>query len=301
MTTTNSCLVTGASGKLGRRVVDLLLERKRVGVVAGTRDPSKCGDLARRGAIVRRVDFDDPGTLREALAGVDRVLLISTDSLEPGQRGRQHTRAIEVLAKAGVDHVVYTSLARAEPDSPVLLAADHVVTEAALAESGLGYTILRNNMYTDVLLMSLPKAVTTGKLFAAAGDGGAAYVTREDCARAAAAALSAGFDGKRTLEITGPSIVTHAQLASLASQLSGKPVEYVAMDPEALVHGMTQAGLPEAVARLFASFDVGMARGFFGPATAAFRELTGAEPTSVADFLRANREALMAGAMGQPS
>lgn len=301
MTTTNSCLVTGASGKLGRRVVDLLLETKRVGVVAGTRDPSKCGDLATRGAIVRRVDFDDPGTLREALAGVNRVLLISTDSLEPGQRGRQHTRAIEVLAKAGVDHVVYTSLARAERESPVLLAGDHVVTEAALAESGLGYTSLRNNMYTDVLLMSLPKAVATGKLFAAAGDGGAAYVTREDCARAASAALSAAFDGKRTLEITGPAVVTHAQLATLASELSGRPVEYVAMEPEALVQGMMQAGLPEAAAKLFASFDVGMARGFFGPATSAFRELTGAEPMSVADFLRANRAALVADASARPS
>ncbi len=299
MSATNSLLVTGAAGQLGRRVVELLLESKAGRVIAGTRNPDKCDDLAKRGAVVRRVDFDQPETLREAVAGVSRVLLISTDSLEPGQRGRQHIRAIEALAKSSVEHVVYTSLARAESDSPVLLAKDHVVTEEALARSGLGYTILRNNMYTEVLLMSLPKAVTMGKLFAAAGDGGAAYVTREDCARAAAAALSAAFTGKRTLEITGPSVVTHAELATLASELSGLHVEYVPMEPEALVQAMTQAGLPDGMAKLFASFDVGMARGFFGPVTSAFRDLTGEVPVSVADFLKANRQALAAAVDGK--
>lgn len=298
MSTTQSLLVTGAAGQLGRRVVELLLEADVGRVVAGTRDPGKCDDLSKRGAVVRRVDFDEPATLGDALAGVDRVLLISTDSLEPGQRGRQHRRAIEVLAKARTKHVVYTSLARAEPGSPVLLAGDHIVTEQALAESGLGHTILRNNMYTEVLLMSLPKAVATGKLFAAAGAGGAAYVTREDCARAAVAALSATFEGKRTLEITGPAVVTHAELAGIASQLSGTKVEYVAMEPDALVGAMVQAGLPEPVAKLFASFDTGMARGFFGPATTAFRELTGREPASVADFLAAHRQALLGAAKG---
>lgn len=298
MSTTQSLLVTGAAGQLGRRAVEILLEANAGRVVAGTRDPGKCDDLAKRGAIVRRVDFDEPGTLSDATAGVDRVLLISTDSLEPGQRGRQHRRAIEVLAKARTKHVVYTSLARAEAGSPVLLAGDHIVTEQALAESGLGHTILRNNMYAEVLLMSLPKAVATGRLFAAAGAGGAAYVTREDCARAAVAALSAAFEGKRTLEITGPAVVTHTELASLASQLSGTRVEYVAMEPDALVGAMVQGGLPEAVAKLFASFDAGMARGFFGPATAAFRELTGREPASVADFLTAHRQALLGGAKG---
>lgn len=297
MSVTNSLLVTGAAGQLGRRVVELLLESRSRRVIAGTRNPDKCDDLAKRGAIVRKVDFDEPQTLNDAIAGVDRVLLISTDSLEPGKRGEQHKRAIDVLAKAGVEHVVYTSLARAERDSPVLLAKDHVVTEEALARSGLAYTILRNNMYTEVLLMSLPKAVAMGKLFAAAGTGGAAYVTREDCARAAAAALSADFEGKRTIELTGPAVVTHADLAKLASELSDTHVDYVPMEPDAMTGAMvTQAGMPEGLAKLFVSFDVGMARGFFGPATTTFRELTGREPTSVAAFLSAHRDALVAAA-----
>lgn len=298
MSATNSLLVTGAAGQLGRRVVELLLESKAGRVIAGTRNPDKCDDLAKRGAIVRKVDFDEPQTLSDAIAGVDRVLLISTDSLEPGKRGEQHKRAIGVLAKAGVKHVVYTSLARAEEGSPVLLAGDHIATERALAESGIGHTILRNNLYTDLLMMSLPKAVAMGKLFAAGGTGGAAYVTREDCARAAAAALQAAFEGKRTMELTGPAVVTYADLAKLASELSGgKHVDYVPMEPDAMAGAMmTQGGMPEAVAKLWVSFDVGMARGFFGPASTAFRELTGKEPTSVATFLSAHRDALVAAA-----
>lgn len=298
MSATNSLLVTGAAGQLGRRVVELLLESKAGRVIAGTRNPDKCDDLAKRGAIVRKVDFDEPQTLSDAIAGVDRVLLISTDSLEPGKRGEQHKRAIGVLAKAGVKHVVYTSLARAEEGSPVLLAGDHIATERAIAESGIGHTILRNNLYTDLLMMSLPKAVAMGKLFAAGGTGGAAYVTREDCARAAAAALQAAFEGKRTMELTGPAVVTYADLAKLASELSGgKHVDYVPMEPDAMAGAMmTQGGMPEAVAKLWVSFDVGMARGFFGPASTAFRELTGKEPTSVATFLSAHRDALVAAA-----
>ncbi len=299
MTAAKSVLVTGAAGQLGGRAVELLLESKARRVIAGTRNPERCEDLARRGAIVRKVDFDAPQTLDDALAGVNRVLLISTDSMELGRRGEQHRRAIAALANAGVEHVVYTSLARAEEGSPVLLAGDHVATEKSLLESGLGHTILRNNLYTDLLMMSLPKAVAMGKLFAAAGKGGAAYVTREDCARAAAAALSSAFEGKRTLELTGPSVVTYAQLAKLAGELSGKHVDYVAMEPDALAAAMvTQGGMPEAVAKLWVSFDVGMARGFFGPTSPAFRELTGKTPTSVAQFLSMRQRALVAAAKG---
>lgn len=296
MSATKSLLVTGAAGQLGRRVVEILLESGARSVIAGTRNPATCGDLAKRGAIVRRVDFDEPQTVSDALAGVGRVLLVSTDSMELGRRAEQHIRAIEVLAKSSIEHIVYTSLAHPEKESPVLLAKDHLLTESALANSGLGHTILRNNLYADLLTMSLPKAVTMGKLFAAAGSGGAAYVTRDDCARAAAAALSAAFVGKRTLEITGPAVVTYADLARLSSELSGKHVDYVPLEPDALIGAMTQAGMPEAVAKLVVSFDLGMARGFFGPASPAVRDLTGREPTSVAEFLAAHRTALAAAA-----
>ncbi len=286
-------LVTGASGHLGRRVVELLLERGAGPVIATTRHPEKLSDLAARGVDVREADFDRPETLATAFEGANRLLLISTDAVgQPGRRFQQHKRAIEAAVRAGVRHIVYTSLFGVAPDSPITIADDHLQTEQALEASGIGFTALRNNLYTDLLLMSLPQAVASGKLYAAAGDGGAAYVTREDCAHAAAAALASDFEGTRRLGITGPSVVTYQELAALASELSGRPVAYVPVDVERYVAGAVAAGLPEPVARLMASFDVAMQRGLLGPATEDFRELTGRDPMSVRAFLETHRAAL---------
>lgn len=288
-------LVTGASGNLGRRVVELLLEAGRGSIVAGTRSPEKLADLSDGRVEIRRVDFDDTvDALAKALAGVERLLLISTDTVgQPGRRFEQHKKAIDAAVRAGVQHIVYTSLAHPVADSPVLIADDHRQTEDALEASGIGYTSLRNNLYTDLLLMSLPPAVASGRIFAAAGDGGAAYVTREDCARAAASALMSDFAGIRALEITGPSDVTYAQLADMAAELTGRRVEYVPVDEEQLASGMVQAGVPGPLAQLMASFDTGMRQGLFGPATKAVEELTGRAPTSVREFLEAHRTVLV--------
>ncbi|MEO5728244.1 MAG: NAD(P)H-binding protein, partial [Byssovorax sp.] len=141
-------LVTGASGQLGRRVVELLLEAKAGTVVAATRDPAKLADLAARGVLVRKADFDDEGSLAEAFAGVDRLLLISTDSLvRPGHRLAQHQAAVRAAVSAGVGHIVYTSFTNPGVESPITVAPDHRLTEEAIAATKLGFTILRNNLY----------------------------------------------------------------------------------------------------------------------------------------------------------
>jgi len=291
----STLLITGASGKLGRRVVELLVESGVKSIIALTRSPDRIAYLARRGVEVRVADFDwPPDELARAFAGAARLFLISTDAMDrPGHRYEQHRRAIEAARRAGVQHIVYTSLTHPVKDSPVLIAEDHIRTEEELEASGLGYTALRNNLYTDLLLMSLPVAIASGRIFAAAGEGGAAYVTREDCAQAAAAALRADFEGKRHLEITGPEVVTYRDLASIASLLSGKSIAYVPVSEEELVSDMVKGGHPEPVARLLASFDTGMKAGLFGPATDAVEELTGKKPVSVRAFLEANRGALI--------
>ncbi len=289
-------LVTGASGHLAQRVVELLLEARAGQVITTTRHPEKLEHFAADGVEIRPVDFDDdPDAITEAFAGAERMLLVSTDALDrPGRRFEQHQRAINAAVRAGLRHIVYTSLTHPEPGSPVLIATDHHQTEAALEASGLGFTVLRNNLYTDLLLMSLPRAVASGHLVAAAGTGGAAYVTREDCAQAAAAALESDFAGQRKLDVTGPEVVTYADLAKLTSQLTGRPVSYVAVDPEALRTRAVEGGMPRPVADLWVSFDVGMAQGLFAPASGSVADLTGHEPTSVREFLNLRRAALMA-------
>lgn len=186
-----------------------------------------------------------------------------------------------------VKHIVYTSATSAKPNPQPSIAADHYATEQALAASSLGWTILRNNLHTEFLLRLLPNALATGQLVAAAGDGGVGYVTREDCARAAAAALSSSGSGRVAFDITGPAVVTHADLAKIASAISDRPVSYVKVGPGDLRKRLTAAGLPLFQVERLVSFDVGIAEGTLGIATNAVAELTGQAPTRVAEFLSA--------------
>lgn len=282
-------LVTGASGQLGRRVVEILLDAEAGPVVAATRSPEKLAALADRGAEIRRADFDDPSSLDEAFDGADRLLLVSTDRV--GHRLPQHRAAIRAAVRAGVKHIVYTSLPNPEKwGTPFAL--EHAKTEEMLEASGLGWTVLRNNLYTDDLVPKLSNAIPSGQLAAAAGDGGAPYVTREDCAGAAAAALaSSDFDG-RTIDVTGPAIVTHAELAKIASDISRARVTYVRTSPEELRKGFVAQGLSKDEADVLVTIDVAIAHGWLGTVTNAVEELTGHPPASVAELLAEHSDVL---------
>lgn len=289
-TTSKTLAVTGASGHLGRRVIELLLESKAGRVVGITRHPEKLADLATRGVDVRKADFDDAEALASAFAGVDRALIISTDALD--RRAQQQKTAVECAERAGVGHVVYTSIVRAESGLPPAIAPSHYSTEQALAKSGMSWTVLRNSLYTDLFLQSLPYAVSTGQLVAATGDGGAGYVTREDCARAAAAALASSDNSRKTLDITGPAVVTGSELARIASEVTGKPVTFVPISVARQRDGLLAAGMPPFVADLLASFDDAVARNTISIASTALADLTGRPAQSVKDFLTANRALL---------
>lgn len=285
-------LVTGASGKLGQRVLELLLEADAGTIIAATRSPEKLAAFAEKGVIVRQADFSDAASLSKAFAGVDRLLLISTDATG-AVRLSQQIAAVKAAEEAGVKHVLYTSIANVQENSTAQVSPDHYGTEQALINSKLGYTFLRNNIYTDMFLGTLGQAISTGTLYAASADGKVGYVTREDCARAAAAALTDGFEGRRIFEITGPEALSRYDIATIVSKISGKSVNYVPLTLEALVGGMVNAGLPQPVAELYASFDAAAAKGELDVVTNAVEELTGRKPTTVEDFLTANKEALL--------
>src|ERR1700722_4147390 len=278
MTSERTLFVTGAGGHLGRRVVDLLLEQRAGKIVAGTRKPEKLADLAARGVEVRHADFEDPEGLEGALAGVDRVLIISTDAIDrPGRRLAQHRAAVAAAVSAGVKHAVYTSMPNPET-SPVVFAPDHLGTEQALKASGMSWTILRDCWYTDYLIPTLGPAVASGKLSAATGQGGAPYVTREDCAQAAAAALASTETSNKTWNITGPAVVTYAELAKLASELTGRPVIFVPVEAAERASQLVAVGTPEPIAKMLVSGQLAIAQGKMGTATTAVKELTGRDP-----------------------
>lgn len=293
MTSERTLFVTGASGHLGRRVVELLLEKGTKRIVAGTRKPEKLADLAARGVVVRQADFEDRPGLEAALAGVDSVLIVSTDAIDrPGRRLAQHRTAVAAAASAGVKQAVYTSMPNPET-SPVVFAPDHLGTEQALKASGMNWTILRNCWYADFLIPTLAPAVASGKLIAATGQGGAPYVTREDCAQAAAAALALTDASNQTWNITGPDLITFANLARLATELTGQPVAFVPATPEERTAQLMAAGTPEFIAKLLVSSQLAISQGKMGTPSTAVKELSGHEPMSVREFLSANRAALL--------
>jgi NAD(P)H dehydrogenase (quinone) len=152
--------------------------------------------------------------------------------------------------------------------------------------------VLRNNWYAENLLPRLAQAVSSGQLIGAAGNGATSYVTREDCARAAAAALASRHNGRQTLEISGPKAFSHADLASLASALSSKPVAYVPVPASDFKAGLLKAGLPGFVADLFTGYDLAVAQGCMQVQSDAIAWLTGRQPQALDEFLAAHKEAL---------
>ena len=286
MTEQKALLVTGASGQLGRRVVQHLRELYDGPIVVATRSPAKIANLAAQGISVREADFDDPITLERAFESTARVLMISTDAHGiPGKRLQQHQNAILAAKRAGVGHVLYTSLTRCEPGSPMKIASDHWGTEQALIASGLGYTILRNNLYAEIVLEFLPKALSIGKIVAAASDGSVAWIPRDDVALAAASALHRPPEGNVVLDITGSAPVSYAELAAMAAAVSGRPLRYEAVSPEDLRQAMSGAGLPEHVVDVLISFQLAAGKGDLAVCTDAVAQLMGRGPMSMRTFL----------------
>lgn len=291
----NTILVTGASGHLGRAVIRHLLESQGVEpsrIIAGTRDPQKLAGLAAKGVTARHIDFDDAASLENGFAGVGTVLVISTDALDgAGTRLRQHKAAIAAAANAGVGRIAYTSLPKAE-SSRVGFAPDHHQSEEAVKATGLPHLIFRNSWYQENLQMSLPQAAASGQWFTSAGNGRTAFVARDDIAAAIAAALANPPEGSVTYTLTGDEAFTNAEIAALASDVIGKPIMVVDVSDGQLAEGMKAAGVPEPVIPTLVSFDVATREGDLGAITTDVERLSGRKPRALRDFLAANKAAL---------
>ena len=290
-------LVTGAAGQLGQRVIHHLIETYKVApgqIIAATRNPEKLAELANRGVITRKADFDDAAGLEKAFAGVDRLLIISTDALDtPGKRLAQHKAAVAAAAKAGVKHIAYTSMP-APDDSLVTFAPDHLGSENAIKASGLAYTIIRDAWYHDNYLHSMPHNLQGGKWYSATGDGKVSTISRDDCALAIAAVLASGTSDSATYTLTGAVSLDNRQIAGIAAEAAGKPLEVVDVNDEQLGQGMRGAGLPGFVADMLVSADANIRAGKFDIVTEDFTKLTGKRPQSLKDFFVAHKAALTA-------
>jgi NAD(P)H dehydrogenase (quinone) len=281
-----SIVVTGATGHLGRLVVEALLARGVPAgeIVAAGRSTDRLADLADRGVQVRRIDFTDPATLAEAFAGADRVLLVS--SSEVGQRAAQHRNAIDAARDAGVTLLAYTSIAHADTTT-MLLAAEHQATEAYLRESGVPFTLLRNGWYLENYTEQLPVTLEHGAILGSAGDGRVSAATRADYADAAAAVLTGEGHAGKAYELGGDRSFTMPELAAEITRQTGTDVTYRDLPVEEYTKVLVGAGLPEPAAAVFADSDRGVGRGELLVESGDLSGLTGRPTTSLTDALAA--------------
>ena len=282
-------VVTGATGNLGRLTVEALLRRGVPAdqIVATGRHVDKLDDLAARGVTVRRADYTDPASLRQAFEGADKALLVS--SSEVGQRAAQHANAIDAAKAAGFALIAYTSIPKAQT-SRLLLAAEHRQTEQLLADSGVPHVLLRNGWYVENYTGQLPVYLEHG-IAGAAGQGRVSPATRADFAEAAAAVLVEDGHVGQTYELGGPA-VTMVEMAQVVSEVTGTPVAYHDMPVEQYTQVLVGAGLPEPVAAVFADGDRGVRDGELEVDPADLEKLLGRPATPLAEAVKADLAAL---------
>ncbi len=248
--------ITGATGQLGRLVIQQLTATvPSAEIVALVRSPEKAADL---GVSVRTADYTQPATLTPALAGIDTLLLISGNEI--GQRTAQHANVIAAAQRAGVKHIVYTSLLHADKSS-LSLAPEHLETENILKDSGLSWTILRNGWYSENYTAAVPSALALGALYGSAGEGKIASAPRADYAAAAALILTTDGHQDKVYELAGDTAWTLSELAAEISAQSSRDITYRNLPQKEYAAALQQAGLPVTLADAIASWDISASQG----------------------------------------
>jgi NAD(P)H dehydrogenase (quinone) len=280
-----SIVITGATGQLGRHVVEALLQRNvpAAEIVAAGRSIEKLADFQARGVQVRPMDYADPASVAQALQGASKVLLIS--SSEVGQRLDQHRTVIEAAKAEGVELVAYTSIANADTTG-MKLAAEHQATEAVLKDSGVPFAILRNSWYLENYTDQLPGTLAQGALAGSAGEGKVSAASRADYAEAAAAVLVAENQAGKIYELGGDHAFTLAELAQEISAAASKPVTYQDLPAEDYAGLLAGFGVPQPFADILADSDLGIARGDLLVSGSDLRELIGRPTTPMPTAVR---------------
>lgn len=283
MTTTFA--VSAATGQLGNLAVQALLDQgvPSDSVVATTRSPDRAEQLARLGVTVREADYLRPESLAAAFAGVDRLLLISSNS-EP--RLAQHANAVKAATQAGVNVIAYTSVLNAE-STTMQLAADHQATEELLRDSGTAYVLLRNGWYTENYTQDLELVLEHG-ISESAGDGRVALAPRADFAEAAAIVLTGGAEhAGRAYELAGDDTPSLDELAALIARESGREVAYQRLTVDAYTDVLTAAGVPAPMNAIYADASAAIERGELLNESGDLARLLGRPTTPVAETVRA--------------
>ena len=277
-------VITGATGNLGQHVIaNLLKSVPAANLIAAVRTPAKAADLAAKGVQVRQADYNDGASLDSAFKGATKILLIS--SSEVGQRAQQHQNVIDAAKRAGVSLLAYTSVLRADT-SPLGLAAEHVVTEAAIRAAGLPYSFLRNGWYLENHTEHLAPVLEHGVVLGAAQDGRFSSAARADYAAAAAAVLTAA-QPQAIYELAGDHGFTLTEYAAEVARQSGKAIVYKDLPQADFKAALVSVGVPEGFADLLADSDAGAAKGGLEDHGKQLSALIGRPTTTLAEAVKA--------------
>ena len=276
-------LVTGATGKLGSLVVDELLKRVPAErVAASVRDPRKAEHLAARGVDVRTADFNDYESLVKAFAGVERLLIISTDDIP--NRIKQHTNAVNAAKAANVRFIAYTSAPNADR-SKLSLADSHRQTEEAIKQSGIPYAILRNNWYLENEMGTFQAVLAGAPWTIASAQGKGGWATRRDYAEAAAKVLAGHESGNAVYELGGK-LLTQEELSQIFAKATGRTVQVQYVDEKTYSGILQQAGLPQPVADMLAALQTQIGAGELEVESGDLERLLGHPPVPLEEAIR---------------
>lgn len=277
--------ITGATGQLGNLVIEQLLQLTAAqNIVALVRKIDKAEHFKVQGIEPREFDYDRPETLVPALLGIDKLLLISANEI--GRRTPQHQAVIDAAKVASVPYLAYTSLLRADT-SPLGLAQEHRETEKLIQDSGITYTFLRNNWYSENYLAGVAHTIEIGTLFGAAQDGRISSASRIDYAEAAAKVLTSTGHENKTYELAGSESFSLSDLATFIGQAVNKDIIYQNLSAEEYTQGLTQAGLPAGLVDVIVDADIQTIQGAMYSDSKDLEQLIGHKTTSIQDAIKA--------------
>lgn len=282
-------LVTGATGQLGKEVVNALLKQTPAGAISVlVRDAAKAADLKAKGVDIRVGSYDDEASLVNAFKGIDSLYFVSGSDI--ANRSRQHENVVKAAKEAQVKHVVYTSFQRRNEtaSSPVAaVSAGHLVAEEALKKSGLAYTILKHGLYMDMLPVFLgEKILESGQIYQPAGDGKTAYTLRKDLAEAGAAILTTEGHENKTYEAYAGTTYSYPEIAKIIGNISGREISYVSPTAEEYINTLTGAGVPMEYAGMFAGFGEAIRQGEFADTSNFIETILGRKPVTAEEYLK---------------
>jgi NAD(P)H dehydrogenase (quinone) len=281
-------LVTGATGHLGKAVISSLLAKgiPASNIAALVRDEKKAADLKEKGIQIKIGNYQDFGSLKNALQDVDKLLLVSSSDMD--DRLGQHKNVINAAKETGVSHIVYTSIDIKDfkQSTIPLVSQIHADTADYLKQMAIPYTLMDNTLYADLIPMFAGENVLEDGIFFPAGAGKTPFLPRTEMAEAAAIVLTTAGHENKEYAIAAETAYSFEEIAGLLSDITGKPVNYHKPDADAYIAQLVKAGVPKDNAAFFAGFGKAIGNGEFDTHRSDLKQLLGRSPVSLEDFLR---------------